>query len=884
MPEIYRALEHAPLGRYKPGAPVYCRFGFRDTHGMASSFTRWIDGWVYACHGFSNDSEVRGADAQSVKMNSGNTYRFRPDGSHVEQFTHGQVNPFGLAFDPLGNLYSADCHTKPLYMLLRGAWYPSFGKPHDGLGFGPEMIAHLHGSTGVAGVVYYAAEHFPPEYHDTVFIGNPVTGRVNHDRLEAHGSTYKAIERPDFVSCDDGWFRPVDIKLGPDGALYIADFYNCIIGHYEVPLAHPRRDRSRGRIWRVVYTGAGGAPAAPLRPMPDLARLRSAWLVDLLDDPNLTRRILASEQLATEAATPEIAQLLRAALAAPGNDESTARRKAHALWLVERSGERVLEEALVERLAADPARLVRVHLMKALAERHDWPPAIFQLVRGKLGDSDPFVRRVAADALGRHPHVDNVEALLALWAGTPTDDTHLIHTARMALRDQLLVSGMYQQIVALLETKPDHRERIADISLGVRNAEAAAYLADFAAQGDLGEGRLAECLHDAVRYCANERFAETIERGQAIAAGSYTRQQAVLLAIARAAQERGRTLPRGTADWAARLSVLLLAEHNQRAARGGIELARELRVAPAYDSLLALAGRDALFGDLRTAAIDACVAIDGARAVPLLSSIVTDAADKLPLRQKAASALASTNLPAARTCLAEQLRAAPEQLAVEIARGLATSADGGEALLTEVGAGRASPRLLKDATVEQRLGSAKLPDLTERIARLTAELPPEDSRLQEMIDTRRAGFAQATADPAAGRQVFLKVCAACHKLGDQGERIGPGLEGVGLRGLDRLLEDTLDPSRNVDQAFRTTLVSTTGGNVVAGLLLREEGEVLVLADAQGKEIRLPAAEVAERSMSKLSPMPANVADLVPEGDYYNLLGFLLEQKQKSSEQ
>ena len=128
--------------------------------------------------------------------------------------------------------------------------------------------------------------------------------------------------------------------------------------------------------------------------------------------------------------------------------------------------------------------------------------------------------------------------------------------------------------------------------------------------------------------------------------------------------------------------------------------------------------------------------------------------------------------------------------------------------------------------------------------------------------------------------MFNKVCAACHQLGGQGAKIGPGLDGVGLRGLDRLLEDTLDPSRNVDQAFRTTLINTTGGNVISGLLLREEGEVLVLADAQGKEIRLPRGEVEERSLSKLSPMPANVADLIPEGDYYNLLGFLLEQKQK----
>ena len=86
--------------------------------GMVNNILPWIDGWVYACHGFSNTSEFQGTDGQKIVMQSGNTFRFRADGSHVEYFTHGQVNPFGLAFDPLGNLYSADCHTLPVYQLL----------------------------------------------------------------------------------------------------------------------------------------------------------------------------------------------------------------------------------------------------------------------------------------------------------------------------------------------------------------------------------------------------------------------------------------------------------------------------------------------------------------------------------------------------------------------------------------------------------------------------------------------------------------------------------------------------------------------------------------------------------------------------------------------
>ena len=123
---------------------------------------------------------------------------------------------------------------------------------------------------------YYAADQFPEAYRDTVFIGNVVTNRINHDRIEWHGSTPKGIEQPDFVWSEDNWFRPVDIELGPDGALYVADFYNRIIGHYEVPLTHPGRDRTSGRIWRIVYRGTEGKLAAAARDRSIARRARSS--------------------------------------------------------------------------------------------------------------------------------------------------------------------------------------------------------------------------------------------------------------------------------------------------------------------------------------------------------------------------------------------------------------------------------------------------------------------------------------------------------------------------------------------------------------------------------------------------------------------------------
>ncbi len=175
----------------------------RDTHGNQASFRRGLDGWIYATHGFNNQSRVSGRDGHEIFLPSGNVYRFRLDGSRVEHWTHGQVNPFGLAFDPLGNLYSADCHSSPIYQLLRGAHYPSFGRPHDGLGFAPTTIQHSHGSTAIGGIVHISDPSWPAEFQDNLFIGNVLTSRINRDQLEWRGSTSVGKEKPDFLSTDD---------------------------------------------------------------------------------------------------------------------------------------------------------------------------------------------------------------------------------------------------------------------------------------------------------------------------------------------------------------------------------------------------------------------------------------------------------------------------------------------------------------------------------------------------------------------------------------------------------------------------------------------------------------------------------------------------------
>ena len=855
------------------GRELLCgSIGYRDTHGMTGEFTRGFDGWVYACHGFSNTSNVRARDGSHITMHSGNVYRFRPDGSHVEQMTHGQVNPFGLTLDPLGNLYSCDCHSRPIYQLLRGAYYPSFGAPDDGLGFGPEVMTHDHGSTAIAGITYYAADHFPPEYRDTVFIGNVVTNRINHDRLERHGSTVRALLQPDFLISDDPWFRPVDIKLGPDGALYVADFYNRIIGHYEVPLNHPGRDRERGRIWRIIYRGPDGKGQPPRQPRPDWAKATVDELVADLAHPNLTVRLKATNQLA-DRGDPAAAAAVRKVMGPLSNPF----QRMHGIWVLARLG--VLDDRELEAAANDPDPGVRVHAMRVLAEQPTLPATRERLAVTGLRDTDPNVQRAAADALGTHPDPAHVRPLLNLRPKIADDDTHLLHAVRMALRNQFRPAGTLARLPAAGLNEADARA-LADVVPGVHTMEAAAFLLRHLEKYPEAPANQIRYAKHIARYGTDALAKNLLPALRKMHPENPRHQVALFRAFQEGSQARGASLSLEARTWGGELADKLLTSRDKTDVVKGIELAGALGRTSAKPHFIRIIDDAKAPESQRAAAMTALMAMDGKAQIPLMARMLRDASTPIGLREKAALLLSWTNQPAATAEMLACLSTAPERLAVAIANNLANTAGGIEQLVNTVAAGKASAHLLKQRGIEMRLDKMKDPALKERIAGLTRNLPSPDKRLQELYTRRRAGFQSTAKNQSQGALVFEKHCAVCHTLANKGAKIGPQLDGIGTRGLDRLMEDILDPSRNVDQAFRVTNLYQKNGQIVSGLLLREEGEVFVLADSQGKEVRVPKKDVEERTLSQLSPMPANFADQLSEPEFYNLLAFLLAQQQK----
>jgi len=1005
------------------------RFSFdKDTHGMTSSFRRGFDGLFYANHGFNNTSTLKARDGSTITMHSGNTYRIRMDGTHLEQFVWGRVNPFGLMFDPLGNLYSSDCETWPIYELLRGGYYPSFGIPDDGLGFAPAMMDHKHGSTAIAGVVYYAATNFPAEFRGNIFVGNVMTCRIDRDALEMHGSTGIAREKPDFLSCDDPWFRPVDLELGPDGAIYMADFYNRIIGHYEVPLDNPGRDRERGRIWRIRYVGTNGAAAAPPPQHFAVAKDSVAELIRQLGNPNITMRMLAMNELTDRIG----ATAIRPVTKMMHRKEASVFQKIHGMWVLYRLG--ALDPAILAAVARDNDSRLRVHAMRVFAETLQWTPDQHDMVVAALHDPDALVERCVADALGQHPGLENMRPLLDARRQAPADDTHLVYVLRMALRNQLREPAVCAGL-PLPQWSPSDESAIADVALAVPTAGSAEFLLHHLQKDMESRAQAAVELRHVARY---------LPEGDIPALADFTREKfgndidlqlALYKSLRESLDQRGTSLPARMREWGAALVQTLLAPtsdnvsawHNiplpgndpanpwslqtrtsddgqkgefisslpsgekltgmlrsktfvipekltfflaghdgypdkpaygqnfvrlRETGSGAIlkstpaprndtarkvtwdlkdyasqsgcleivdgdsegafawlaigrfdpevvpfpttspnglddrvqaaaELAGSLHLDSAGPLLTQLLTNKSNAGETRWAAARALALIHPENHIAELGGILSSGDEPAALRQQCAQTLAAANDPEARAVLAAALPAAPQSLQTQIALALASSPDGAETLLEAVTDGKGSARLLQDRNVKDRLSASKPADLDQRIARLTKGLPPANEERQKIIDQRAAAFNFAEASATAGAEIFKKNCIVCHSIAGHGASIGPNLDGIGNRGVPRVVEDILDPSRNVDRAFRVTLFTMTDGDVQSGLFRREEGEMVVVAESTGKETFIPKKDIAGRRESELSLMPDNFAQILATRDFNDLLAFLVSKGPKN---
>jgi putative membrane-bound dehydrogenase-like protein len=415
----------------KPDGPpqvVLDGWAYQDTHETLNTFNWGPDGWLYGCHGVFTHSKVgkpNAADSERTPINAG-IWRYHPQKKIFEVFAEGTSNPWGVDFNDMGQAFATACVIPHLYHVIQGGRYQRQAGQH----FNPytfkditTIADHVHwagaggphagnnrsdaagGGHAHAGAMIYLGDQWPARYRNAIFMSNIHGNRVNSDILEPGGSGYVGKHGKDLLMMNDKWSRLINLKYGPDGSVYMIDWYDQQACHLNQP---EKFDRGNGRIYRVSY-GDGGRSAEAAKG--DLAKLSDAELVKLQTHPNdyfvrHARRIL-QERGSKEAAAPlraalkdastEPAKRLRAmwALHAIGeldaetllsqlaNDNPYARGWAVQLGCEDRAPSDKLIEAFAKMAATDPSPVVRLYLASALQRIE--PAKRWEILRGLVG-------------------------------------------------------------------------------------------------------------------------------------------------------------------------------------------------------------------------------------------------------------------------------------------------------------------------------------------------------------------------------------------------------------------------------------------------------------------------------------------------------------------
>jgi putative heme-binding domain-containing protein len=210
---------------------------------------------------------------------------------------------------------------------------------------------------------------------------------------------------------------------------------------------------------------------------------------------------------------------------------------------------------------------------------------------------------------------------------------------------------------------------------------------------------------------------------------------------------------------------------------------------------------------------------------------------------------------------------------VSLAELLAASKHGARILLD-----LAPPSVLAEPLVSSKIKALGDDSLSAHLNKLTSALPPQNAAVNALIAQRLTTFDPAKADKLRGQQVFLQTCTPCHRIGVVGNLVGPQLDGIGVRGPERLLEDILDPNREVDPAFRLHILKLKDGSVTTGLVRRDQDDALVYADAAGQEHSVPKTMLAGDDVSPFSLMPSGFGDVLTPQQLQDLLAYLLDRR------
>lgn len=799
-------------------------FGLEDTHSVVNSLRWGPDGWLYAAQGSTVTGNVRRPNSNDPPIRSAGQliWRYHPETRRYEVFAEGGGNAFGVEFDARGHVYSGHNggNTRGFHYVQGGYYHKGFDK------HGPLSNPHAYG-------FFEAMRHddvprfthtfaladgcaLPDRHRGHLFAANPLEGRIIEAEMTADGSTRKTRDLGPAIASVDPTFRPVDLKFGPDGALYVADWRDAHVSHLQNHAG--QLDRETGRIERIRARDA--RPIAPF----DLGRETTPQLVDRLRSPNKWFRQTAL-QILGDRKDPIALPLLRAML-----DREAGQAALEALWGLNLSGGFDDEATLAALGHREPA--VR-----------EWAIRL----AGDDGEASPALAAKLAELAAVEPIVE-VRSQLACTALRLPTAAALPIVRRLMARDEdagdpHLPLLLWWAIEAKVGTDPD---AVLDLFAGsgviATQTLAPRLIRRFASRGTPAD--IQACL-------ALFRRAPNPAAGRALLAGFE-------------AGLEGRSV--------AELPIELL---EATAKLGGGSIALGIRLGRPE----ALAGAAALVVDPKAAAkrrlegIEALGESGRPEGRPPLLAVALGPGPA-GLRSAALTALRKHDDPAVAAALIDAWPDLPNDVR-PAALGLLAGRRGWARQLAEAAASGRIDKATVPPDAVRRLAGISDPDVAEAVRAAWGEVAGATSTaMQREIGRVAAALEVGGGDPIAGKRTFAAKCASCHRLFGEGGDVGPDLTPFRRDDIPTLLLSLINPSAEIREGFEEHVVETVDGLTAIGVLAEQGPARLILRSADGSRIAIDRAEVERMAVSGRSVMPEGLLAGMSDRDLIDLFGYL----------
>ncbi len=880
-------------GRADERRVVLSAFGTEDTHHILHTLRWGQDGQLHM-----NQSIYIHTHAETphgvTRLNSGGILSYRPGTMELGITMKGLVNSWGHAIDRYGQSFATDGASSA------DAWRGGLNWViPQGMFFTYERARRTVESISpgsypkFCGLEYIRNRHFPEDWQGSFVTCDFRAHRVVRFAVDDKDSGYITREMPDLVRTKDVTFRPIDIKVGPDGALYIADWSNPIIQHGEVDFRDPRRDQEHGRIWRISHKGR-----APVARQNFTAKFTPALLEDLLSpDDYVTRQ---ARRVLLQRPRKDVL----AALADWTGRQTSDEGRLQALWLYQ--GLDSVQAPLLENLLRSSTPEIRAAAVRVLAHWQErlsgreggssspeliarsaagWPNSplplahrqeipwarALELLAPAVADPHPRVRVEALRALARIPQAG--AAALALTAADRPLDKYLEHALWLTVND--LAESWLTAVKAGAWKAAGHEQQLTFALKAIEPAAASEVLGQLLGPEPLprdgsgpwvdliGQAGTARELRRLFDQCASGGFDDA---GTARALSALN--QAARLRDARPAGDLGglARLMSGSSD-AVRTEAVRLAGAWKPA---GVDLV----------SLATLAGAANTPPALRNAALATLREIGGAPAIRALASL-TGKDIPAAVRRPAVLALAALEFNQAVGPAVELLlqNTANDADALDFWRSLLTVRRAGPALA------RALPKSGVPLPVAQaglraaREGGRNEPDLVLALTRGSG-LEAGEVQITEAELKQLAADVIKNGNPARGELVYRRKdlgCISCHAIGGAGGKVGPDMTSLGASApVDYLIESVWFPNKKIKEGYHAVSIETKDGEEFSGVLVRESAQEVVLRDATGKDLALSKNSIANRRVGTLSLMPAGLVDGITPEDRVDLFRFLSE--------